>query len=226
MDEGLAARTNRSVQQQASRRNVMNPIHVNPIRMLRYITHHSETWHALAEKKPSVMQMLWLYVVPMSLIPPLMLNVVVRHYPKVFMDVMPGDRLHIVGIILFLSLVVGVIVMAWISQMLADMVEIRPSYRDAFLVTAVATTPFWAVSLFYLVPNMTVNIVMHFVAAAASIALVYQGVKRIFRLKRKGAAAMLTTAIGCTAAVGFGVLLVGILMLWGVIQDLQFAVKA
>lgn len=204
----------------------MNPIHVNPVRMLRYVTHHSDSWHALAEKKPSVMQMLWLYVVPMSLIPPLMLNVVVRNYPKVFMDILPGDRLHIVGIILFLTLVVGVIVMAWITQMLADMVEIRPSYRDAFLVIAVATTPFWAVSLFYLVPNMAVNLALHGVAGIASVALVYQGVKTIFRLKRKGAAAMLTTAIGCTGAVGFGVVLVGILMAWGIVQDLQFAVKA
>lgn len=204
----------------------MNLLHVNPIRMLRYVTHHSDTWHALAEEKPSILQMLLLYVIPMSIIPPLMLNLVVRNYPKVFMDILPGDRLKVVGIILFVSLVAGVLLMAWISQMLADMVEIRPSYRDALLVTAVATTPFWAVSLFYLVPNMTVNIIMHFVAAAASIALVYQGVKSIFRLKRKGAAAMLTTAIGCTAAVGFGVLLVGTLMTWGMIQDLQFAVKA
>jgi hypothetical protein len=204
----------------------MNPIHVNPVRMLRYVTHRSETWHALAQEKPSVMQMLWLYVVPMSLVPPLMLNIVVRNYPKVFMDILPGDRLHIVGIILFLSLVIGVIVMAWITKFLADMVDIRPSYRDAFLVIAVATTPFWAVSMFYLIPNMAVNIFLHFVAAAASIALVYQGVKSIFRLKRRGAAAMLTTAIGCTAAVGFGVLLVGTLMTWGVVQDLQFGLKA
>ena len=199
---------------------------LNPIRMLRYVTHHSDTWHALAEEKPSVMQMLWLYVIPMSVIPPLMLNIVVRNHPKVFMDILPGDRLHIVGITLFLALVAGVIVMAWISKLLAEMVDIKPPFRDALLVIAVATTPFWAVSLFYLVPNMAVNLILHGVAGIASVALVYQGVKSIFRLQRRGAAAMLTTAIGCTAAVGFGVLLVGTLMMWGVIQDLQFAVKA
>lgn len=204
----------------------MNPILVNPIRMLRYVTHHSETWHALAEEKPSILQMLLLYVIPMSIIPPLMLNLVVRDHPKVFMDILPGDRLVIVGIIMYLALVFGVIIMAWISKLLAEMVDIKPSYRDAFLVIAVATTPFWAVSLFYLVPNMTVNLVMHGIAGIASIALVYQGIKSIFRLNRRGAAAMLTTAIGCTAAVGFGVLLVGTLMAWGVVQDLQFAVKA
>lgn len=203
----------------------MNPILVNPIRMLRYVTHHSETWHALAKEKPSIMQMLFLYVIPMSIIPPLMLNLVVRDHPKVFMDILPGDRLVIVGIIMYLALVFGVIIMAWISKLLAEMVDITPSYRDAFLVIAVATTPFWVVSLFYLVPNMAVNLVMHGVAGIVSVALVYQGIKSIFRLNRRGAAAMLTTAIGCTAAVGFGVLLVGTLMTWGVVQDLQFAVK-
>ena len=199
---------------------------MNPIRMLRYVTHRSDTWHTLAAEQPSVMKMLWTYIVPMSLIPPVMLNIVARNHPRIFMDILPGDRPLIVGLILFVALVVGVLVMAWISKFLAEMVDLKPSYRDALLVIAVAATPFWVASICYLVPNLALNLVLHGVAGVFSVALVYQGILTIFHLHRRGAAAMLTTAIGCTGAIGFGVLLVGMLMTWGVIQDLQFAVKA
>lgn len=199
---------------------------MNPIRMLRYVTHRSDTWHALAEEKPSVMKMLWGYIVPMSLIPPVMLNIVARNHPRIFMDILPGDRPLIVGLILFVALVAGVLVMAWISKFLAEMVDLKPSFRDALLVIAVAATPFWVASICYLIPNLALNLVLHGVAGVFSVALVYQGILTIFHLHRRGAAAMLTTAIGCTGAIGFGVLLVGMLMTWGVIQDLQFAVKA
>lgn len=199
---------------------------MNPIRMLRYVTHRSDTWHALAAEQPSVMKMLWAYIIPMSLLPPIMLNLLAHNHPQRFMDLLPGDRPLIVGVILFLALVAGVLLMAWISKFLAEMVDIKPSYRDALLVIAVATTPLWVASIGYLIPNLALNLALHAIAGLIAVALVYQGILTIFRLHRRGAAAMLTTAIGCTGAVGFGVLLVSMLMTWGVIQDLQFAVKA
>ena len=198
---------------------------MNPIRMLRYVTHRSDTWHTLAAEQPSVMKMLWTYIVPMSLLPPIMLNLLAHNHPQRFMDLLPGDRPLVVGVILFVALVAGVLVMAWISKFLAEMVDIKPSFRDALLVIAVATTPFWVASIGFLIPNLALNLALHGIAGLIAVALVYQGILTIFRLHRRGAAAMLTIAIGCTGAVGFGVLLVSMLMTWGVIQDMQFATK-
>ncbi len=198
---------------------------MNPLKLLSYVTHQSEAWHELADKKPSVQQMLLMYVVPLSIIPPLMLYFVVQNHPKIFMDILPGDRLIIFGLGLFFSQVTTVLVTAWITQHLAKMVDIKPSFRDALLVIAAAATPFWLVSIFYLVPSFTVNIALHGVAGLVSAALVNQGIISVFKLKRRGAAIMLLIAIICTAALGLGILLIGTLMSWGGIQDLQFSLK-
>jgi len=195
---------------------------VNPIRFIRYTT--SNAWQ-LAEKKPSVMQMLWMYVVPLSLVPSIMLYLVVRNYPKLFMDILPGDRVMMVSLELFVGQIVAILVMAWITENLADMVNIRPTFRDSLLVIATSVTPFWLASLFYLIPSITLNILMHGIATLASIALVYYGVNNVFGLKRRGAAAVLTAAIVCSAALCFAVLLVCTLLSWNGIQRLQFSLK-
>ncbi|HEY8118244.1 MAG TPA: Yip1 family protein [Methylophilaceae bacterium] len=195
---------------------------MNPIRLIRYATDNA--WESM-EKKPSVMQMVWMYVVPLSLVPSVVLYLVVRTYPKLFMDILPGDRVMLVSMELFVGQIVSILMMAWISRNLAEMVNLKPSFRDSLLVIATSVTPFWLVSVFYLIPSIPFNLVMHGIATLASITLVYYGVNNIFGLKRRGAAAMLAGAIVCTAALGFAVLLVCTLISWNDIQHLQFSLK-
>jgi len=166
-----------------------------------------------------------MYVVPLSLVPSVVFYLVVRSYPKLFLDILPGDRAMIVSLELFAGQIVAILMMALISRNLAEMVNIKPTFRDSLLVIATSVTPFWLVSLFYLIPNITFNIFMHGVATIASIILVYFGVNNVFGLKRRGASAMLTVAIVCTAALGFAILLVTTLISWSAIQQLQFSVK-
>ena len=195
---------------------------MNIIRLIRYTT--SNTWHSV-DKKPGVMQLLWMYIVPLSLVPSVMLYMVVRNYPKLFMDILPGDRIMVVSLELFAGQIVAILVMAWITRNLAEMVNLKPSYRDSLLIIATSVTPFWLASLFYLIPSIPLNLIMHGIAALASITLVYYGVNNVFGLKRRGAAAMLTGAIACTAALAFAILLVYTLMSWNAIQHLQFSLK-
>lgn len=195
---------------------------MNPIRLIRYTT--SNVWQSM-EKKPSVKQMVWMYVVPLSLVPSVMFYLVVRTYPKLFMDILPGDRVMMVSLELFMGQIVAILMMAWISRNLADMVNLKPSFRDSLLVIATSVTPFWLASVFYLIPSIPLNLVMHGIATLASVILVYYGVNNVFGLKRRGASAMLTGAIVCTAALGFAVLLVCTLISWNAIQHLQFSLK-
>ena len=175
---------------------------------------------------PGVASLMLGYVIPLSLVTPVMLSIVVRQYPKLFTDLLPGDRLYIVVFALFVLQVVAVPLMALIVKHLSEMVGVIPSYKEALLVTAVAATPCWLVALFYLVPSFAFNIVMHAVSAMLAALLVYLGVRNVFGLERRGARIMLTTAIVATASLAFGVLLVSTLMLWGQVQQLQFAVPA
>lgn len=130
-----------------------------------------------------------------------------------------------VSLELFAGQIVAILVMRWITRNLAGMVNLKPTYRDSLLIIAASVTPFWLASLFYLIPSIPLNLIMHGIATLASIALVYFGVNNVFGLKRRGAAAMLTGAIACTAALAFAILLVCTLMSWNAIQHLQFSLK-
>jgi hypothetical protein len=75
------------------------------------------------------------------------------------------------------------------------------------------------------VPSLSFNVIVHAVAVLISIGLVYRGVKYIFTIQERGAIATLTLAIVCTAGLGFAVVMIGSLISWEAIEQLQFAVK-
>lgn len=178
-----------------------------------------------ASRRPGTMHMLFAYVVPLSLITPIMLSIVIRQHEKLFIDILPGDRLYIIGLILFAAQVVLVPVMASLVKNLASMVDIKPSFEDAFLITAVSATPIFVVSVFYLVPSLAFNIIMHGIAVLASSVLIYLGIKHVFDLQRRGARIILSMTVISAASLGFGILLIGTLLIWEKIQKLQFAVS-
>ncbi|SDK78396.1 Protein of unknown function [Methylophilus rhizosphaerae] len=199
---------------------------MNPIRLFYYVTPRSTEAKLLTAEKPSALRLLLFYVLPLSLIPCLMMYFRLYHnYPKLFMDNLPGNRLLIISAELLFLQVGVILIMAWITQNLAEMVNVKPGFRDSLLMMSIATTPLWLTSFFYLVPSLSFNVVIHGVAVLISIALVYRGVKYIFGIRERGAVGSLTLAIVCTAGLGFAVILIGSLISWEAIEQLQFTVK-
>lgn len=198
---------------------------MNLIRLFSYVTPKSREKSFNAEK-PSAMQLMLFYVLPLSLIPCAMMYFRLYHnYPKQFMDTLPGNRLMVISAELLLLQISVILAMAWITQNLAEMVNRKPSFRDSLLMIAIATTPLWLTSIFYVVPSLSFNVIVHAVAVLISIGLVYRGVKYIFTIQERGAIATLTLAIVCTAGLGFAVVMIGSLISWEAIEQLQFAVK-
>jgi hypothetical protein len=199
---------------------------MNPIRLFSYVTPKGEQVKQLKSEKPSTMQLLLLYVLPLSLIPSVMMYFRLHHnYPKMFMDALPGDRLVMISAELLVLQIGVILAMAWITQNLAEMVDVKPSFRDSLLMITIATMPLWLTAFFYLVPSLSFNVIVHAVAVLASIVLVYRGVRYIFSIRERGAIATLTLAIVCTAGLGFAVVMIGSMISWEAIEQLQFAVK-
>lgn len=199
---------------------------MNPIRLFDFISPKQLQPTVRKVSKPSVSQLMLLYVLPLSLIPCVMMYLrLYHHYPKLFVDHLPGNRLMMVSAeLLFLQLGV-LLLMAWITQNLAEMVNIQPDFRDSLLIMTIATTPMWLTSLFYIVPSLSFNVVVHGIAVLLSILLVYRGVRYIFGVRERGALVTLSMAIVCTAGLGFAVILIGSLISWEAIEQLQFAVQ-
>lgn len=199
---------------------------MNPIRLFYYVYPKAQHAKLLTADKPSVMQLLLFYVLPLSLLPCVMMYLrLYNSYPQLFFDNLPGNRLLVVSIELLVLQLVVVLTMAWITQNLAEMVNIKPNYRDSLLMMALATTPLWLTSLFYIVPNLSFNVLVHVGAVLASVLLVYRGVRYIFGIRERGALITLSMAIVCTAGLGFAVILIGSLISWETIEQIQFALK-
>jgi len=199
---------------------------MNPIRLFHFVSPKSNHAKLLTADKPSVSQLLLLYVLPLSLLPCAMMYLRLYHsYPQLFFDNLPGNRLMVVSLELLLLQLVVLVTMAWITQNLAEMVNIKPNFRDSLLLMALATTPLWLTSLFYLVPSLSFNVIVHAGAVLAAIFLVYRGVRYIFGIRERGAVVSLSMAIVCTAGLGFAVILIGSLISWEAIEQIQFAIK-
>lgn len=199
---------------------------MNPIRLFYFVSPKSNHAKLLTADKPSVLQLLLLYVLPLSLLPCAMMYLrLYNSYPQLFFDNLPGNRLMVVSLELLLLQLVVVLTMAWITQNLAEMVNIKPNFRDSLLLMALATTPLWLTSLFYLVPSLSFNVIVHAGAVLTAVFLVYRGVRYIFGIRERGAVVTLSMAIVCTAGLGFAVILIGSLISWEAIEQIQFAIK-
>jgi len=199
---------------------------MNPIRLFHFVSPNRSHARQSTASKPSVSQLMLFYILPLSLIPCVMMYWRLYHnYPGLFIDQLPGNRLLMLSAELLLLQLGVLLVMAWITQNLAEMVNIKPDFRDSLLMMAIATTPLWLTSLFYIVPSLSFNVVVHGVAVLVSVLLVYRGVRYIFGIRERGALVSLSMAIVCTAGLGFAVILIGSLISWEAIEQLQFAVK-
>lgn len=147
---------------------------------------YREGWQELIRVHPSVARLFTLYVMPMSLIPPLMFlySMLVTPgavFPPLVPQVSLGEALAVAAAFYVVSLaMVGL--MASIIQQMGDVVSVKPVYQDAFTLAAVAPTPLWLSALALFIPFTWVNVVAVALAWVASAALIYHGVYPLFRL--------------------------------------------
>jgi hypothetical protein len=167
-----------------------------------------------------------MHVIPFALIPPLMIYFAgAKHGDALFnlIHLLPANKLIIVVIVFFLVQLVAVPVMASIIRQLAEVAEIHPSYKQAFILAAVAPTPLWLTSIFLFIPNILVNIGVTSLAMMASAGFIYYGIESVFGIKEKGRTHLLFGAILMAGIIAWAFLMVCTLMIWGSVQNLQFA---
>lgn len=178
----------------------------------------TEGWSDLARIHPSVRTLLASYVVPMSLLPPLMhaysqLAAPGRVFPALAPMLSVGEALA-VGAVFFLIEIAAVALMANYIQQMAESQNLATDYPTTYTLAAVAPTPLWVASLALLVPSLWFNVAVVVVAWIATVALIRHGVRPILRVSDEALARKLAEEI--TAAGVFmwvGLLLVMALLL-------------
>ena len=197
---------------------------MNPLTLFRLFFMPSKGWKDLMQSQPSIHRLYLSHVIPFALIPPLMIYIAGRTHSELFFDLLPGNKLIIVSVAFFLVQLVVVPAMASIVRQLAEVAEIHPSYKDAFILAAVAPTPLWMAPIFLMVPDILVNIGVTSLAMMASAGFIYYGIPVVFKIKEQGHALLLFGAILIAGVIAWGFLMICTLVVWGSVQNLQFAV--
>lgn len=160
---------------------------MNPMNLPKMVYSYGDGWQDLIRLHPSVARMFAFFVAPMSLIPPVMFAYAQfvspgRIFPAVVPDLTTMELVLGMGAFYLVELAM-VFLMASLIQQIGDVVDIQPSYQDAFMLAAVAPTPLWLAALALFVPSMAFNGVVLALAWLASAALIFHGAEPLFKLE-------------------------------------------
>ncbi len=138
-------------------------------------------WSDLARRHPRVMRTLTFYVMPLSLLPPVMYAYAEWNQPGViFALIEPPMSLMeavVIGITFFAIEVGTVALMANFIQQLAESRGVLVDYADAYTFAAIAPTPMWLAPLALAIPSAGFNVGIMVVAWLGTVALIRHGVR-------------------------------------------------
>jgi len=179
-------------------------------------------WRELIASNPSIPRLFLLHVVPLACIPTLMI-VYAGKADDTFLlvDMLSGPKLMFVGTIFFLVQLISVPIMALIIRHLGEVADISPSYRSAFILSAVAPTPLWLSALSLIIPSFLVLVVVGTLALMASAGLIFYGVPVVFDIQEKENAVMYFGGIMVAGMIALVFLMLSTLVIWGGIQNLS-----
>lgn len=168
-----------------------------------------EGWLDVARMHPSMRKMLWFYVVPMSLIPPLMYAYAQFLQPgSVFPAMQPplaASEALFVGGAFFLIELATVSLMAAYIQQLGESQQVKVDFTDAYTLAAIAPTPLWLAPFTLFVPSLWFGVAILALAWVGSVALIRHGIPVLFRVADHARArhlAYMVTATGVAAWLG------------------------
>lgn len=196
---------------------------MNPLNVFWLFAAPTKGWNNLVQSKPSIHRLFLLHVMPFSLIPPLMGYLAGSKYGGEFIPVMSSAKLMLIALIFYIVELAVVPVMAVIIRQVAEIAEIHPTYHDAFLLAAVAPTPLWLVPVFLIFPSVLLNLAAVSLAMMAAAGFIYYGIPSVFGIKEEGHAILMFGAVLIAGVVAWGFLMVSTLVVWGSVQNLQFA---
>jgi len=108
-------------------------------------------------------------------------------------------------------------VMGRVLQMIGQVADANPSYRDTFTLAAVVPTPLWLAPVALFVPSLAFNILVMLLALACAAALIFQGVDRTYDLRDEGHSLLLAGSVFAAGLVAWVIMLVLAFVTWGTV---------
>lgn len=192
--------------------------------MSRMLMSETEGWGDLLRIHPSVNRLMWVLVVPMSMIPALMFAYSgLLHPGAVFPSLEPPLRAGEATLIgaVFVGIEVGmVLLMSTFIQQAAESAGVDARHEEAFTLAAIAPMPLWLSSLVLFIPSLWVNVLAVAVAWVGCVALIRHGIRPLFKVEDRSKIRRMANAITFAGVCAWTVLLivqallVGLLLGW------------
>ena len=136
------------------------------------------------QAEPSVPKLLLFYVIPLSLLPPLMYVYSQLVHPGIILPrlepALGNTEAWLVGAAFFMVELLAVALMAMFIQQMGESINVVPSYAQAYALAATAPTPLWLATLGLILPSLWVNFGFLLIAWFACAGLIRRGVQTLF----------------------------------------------
>lgn len=142
-----------------------------------------EGWDEVVRIHPSVVKLFIFLVVPLSLIPPLMLEYAGRHYGSVLYPQTPAQVWSIAALFFLVAELLTVPLMAWGIRAVARSRGVMSSYHDAFTLASIAPVPLWLSALALFSSNVLVIAGIVALGLAGSALLIFRGMEGILGIE-------------------------------------------
>ena len=169
---------------------------------------------ALTHNYVPVFKLFFLYAIPLSLIPPIMLKYIGGKYAAQFLPALNDKQLLNAGITLFIAELIMTFLVAFIIQRMSRIVRIRAPFSDAYKLAVIVPTPFWLVPLFLLIPSIIVNATVIVLALIISGFLIFYNAPAILRVEDEGHAILLSGTILAIGMVAWVLMMYLALITW------------
>lgn len=169
-------------------------------------------WPEFVRLDKGVAKVFLYLVVPFSLLPSAMIALAGMQYGNGF-----SDSYWIgIAIVFFLAEITSVSLMSWLIEYSAKAHGEKISYRNAYLLAAIAPIPLWFSSLGLLAPGLMFNAMVSLVALCLSCGLVYHGVRSFCNIQEGTHTGSITRVVFGAGLVAWGVLLMLLFVFSGV----------
>lgn len=159
-------------------------------------------WDEVARVHPSVTKLFALLVVPLSLVPPLMLEYAGHHYGSVLYPNTSAQTWTIAALFFLFAELLTVPLMAWGIKSIANSRGVPSNFHDAFTLASIAAIPLWLSSLVLFSSNIVLIAGILVLGLVGSVLLIFRGVEGILGIEEDMVAfnlAYIVTAMGLIA---------------------------
>lgn len=172
-------------------------------------------WDTFSHSHISVMRLFFLYALPMSVVPPVMIYYAGVTYGVHLLSSLSPMQLQAIGIVFFFAELVMTFLVAAVIQRLGEWEEIKCAFEDCYKLAIVVATPLWLAPLFLYIPSVTLNLTIGAAALMLSGILVFYSVPAILKVDEKGHAILLSGSILAVGLVAWAAMLYLTLLTWG-----------